>query len=125
MELNIPDVIWYNSNYHASHSLLKTCSSRKIDITDSCTTHDTLGLHTSRGYKSTRSALSIISKRLLYFLGILLSRFSTTTTTIYGFNVGSSHPLAKIRLLCQIRDLKLKVTCYVIDVDTSYNLLLG
>jgi len=44
------------------------------------------------------SALSIISKRLLYFLGIPLSRLSTTITTIYGFNDGSSHPLGKIRL---------------------------
>jgi len=61
------------------------------------------------------SALSIIPKRLLYFLGIPLSRLSTTTTTIYGFNIGSNHPLGKIHLRCQIRDLKSKVTCYVID----------
>jgi len=46
------------------------------------------------------SALSIIPKRLLYFLGIPLYRFSATTTTIYGFNAGSSHPLGKIRLRC-------------------------
>ena len=46
------------------------------------------------------------------------------TTTIYGFNTGSSHPLAKIRLRCQIGDLKSEVTCYVIDADMSYNLLL-
>jgi len=71
------------------------------------------------------SALSIIPKRLLYFLGIPLSKLSTTTTTIYGFNAGSSHPLAKIHLRCQIRDLKSEVTCYVIDADTPYNLLLG
>jgi len=42
------------------------------------------------------SALSIIPKRLLYFLGIPLYRLSATTTTIYGFNAGSSHPLGKI-----------------------------
>jgi len=41
------------------------------------------------------STLSIILKRLLYFLDIQLSRLSTTTTTIYGFNAGSSHPLAR------------------------------
>jgi len=57
------------------------------------------------------SALSIIPKRLLYFIGILLSRLSTMTTTIYGFNAGSSHHLGKIHLLCQIDDLKSEVTC--------------
>ena len=70
------------------------------------------------------SALSIIPKRLLYFIGIPLSRLFATTTAIYDFNAGSSHPLGKIRLRCQIGDLKLEVTCYVIDTDMSYNLLL-
>jgi len=57
------------------------------------------------------SALSIIPKRLLYFHGIPLNRLSVMTTTIYGFNAGSSHPLGKIRLRCRIGDLKSKVTC--------------
>ena len=61
------------------------------------------------------SALSIIPKRLLYFLGIPLYRLSAMTTTIYDFNAGSSHPLGKIRLYSRIRDLKSEVTCYVID----------
>ena len=42
------------------------------------------------------SALRIIPKRLLYFLGISLNRLSLMTTTIYTFNAGSSHPLGKI-----------------------------
>jgi len=71
------------------------------------------------------SALSIIAKRFLYFFCVLLSRLSMMTTTIYDFNAGSSHPLGKIRLRCQIRVLKSEVTCYVIDADTSYNLSLG
>jgi len=71
------------------------------------------------------SALSIILKRLLYFLRILLSRLSTTTTTIYGLNSRSSHSLVKIHLWCQIGDLKSEVTCCIINTDTSYNLLLG
>jgi len=70
------------------------------------------------------STLSIISKRLLYFLGIPLNTLSATTTTIYGFNVGSSHSLRKIWLRCRIQDLISEVTCYIIDADTSYNLLL-
>ena len=57
------------------------------------------------------SALSIIPKRLLYFLEILLNRLSATTTIIYDFNAESSHPLGKIRLCCQIGDLKSEVTC--------------
>ena len=69
-------------------------------------------------------ALSIIPKRLLYFLGIPLNRLSATTT-IYCFNAGSSHPQGKIQLRCRIRDLKSEVTYYVIDTDTLYNLLLG
>jgi len=71
------------------------------------------------------SALSIIPKRLLYFHGIPLYRLSATTTMRYGFNAGSSHPLGKIRLRCRIGNLKSEVTCYVIDAETSYNLLLG
>jgi len=42
------------------------------------------------------SALSIIPKRLFYFLGIPLYRLSAITTIKYGFNAGSSHPLGKI-----------------------------
>ena len=72
---------------------------------------------------NTRSTLSIIPKRLLCFLGISLYRLSVTTTTIYSFNAGSSHPLEKIRLHCRIANLKSEVTCYVIDADTLYNLL--
>ena len=41
------------------------------------------------------SALSIIPKRLLYFLDIPLYQLFATTTTI-SFNAGSSHPLRKI-----------------------------
>lgn len=33
-------------------------------------------------------------------------------------------PMEKNKLNCNIRDLKSEVTCYVIDIDTSYNLLL-
>jgi len=33
--------------------------------------------------------------------------------------------MGKIKLKYQIRDLRSEVTCYVIDTDTSYNLLLG
>jgi len=64
-------------------------------------------------------------RRVLQHLGIPAHRLSATQTTIYGFNANGSRPLGKIRLKCQIGDLKSEVTCYVIEADTSYNLLLG
>ena len=130
MGLHAPNVIWCNNRCnnrcHPLPSLLRTCSLKIIITIDLYTILGTLVLHVLSGSKLIwGSALSIIPKRLLYFPGIPLSRLSTTTTTIYGFNAGSSHPLGKIRLRCQIGDLKSEVTCYVIDADTSYNLLLG
>jgi hypothetical protein len=81
--------------------------------------------HVERVQVDPGSALSIIPRRLLNFLNIPLHRLSSTNTTIVGFNAGSSSPLGKIRLRCQMGDLKSDVTCYVIDADTSYNTLLG
>jgi len=48
-----PNVIWYNSKYNASPSLLKICSLRITDMIDPCITQGTMGPHTSREYKST------------------------------------------------------------------------
>lgn len=45
--------------------------------------------------------------------------------TIQGYNADSKRAIGKIRLKCQLADLKSEITCYVIDNDTSYNLLLG
>lgn len=58
-------------------------------------------------------------------LSIPLYLLSPTQTTIFGFNSNGTQPLGKIRLKCQIDNLKIKVTCYVVDAKTSYNLLLG
>ena len=52
-------------------------------------------------------------------------KLSATDTIIFGFNAISTRPMGKIKLRCQIGDLKSEVTVYVIDADTSYNLLLG
>jgi len=71
------------------------------------------------------SVLSIMPHRVMQHLGIPTHRLSTTQTTIYGFNANGTRPMGKIKLKCQIADLRSKVTCYVIDADTSYNLLLG
>jgi len=41
------------------------------------------------------------------------------------FNANGTRPIGKIKLKCQIEDLRSEVTCYVINADISYNLLLG
>jgi len=71
------------------------------------------------------SALSIISHRVMQHFATPTHRLSITQTTIYGFNTNSTHPIGKIKFRCQIGDLKFEMTCYIIDTDTSYNLLLG
>ena len=63
--------------------------------------------------------------RVLQHLGIPTHRLSATQITIYSFNANDTRPLGKIRLKCQIEDLRSEVTCYVINADTSYNLLSG
>src|SRR3954468_13615885 len=69
------------------------------------------------------SALSIMPLRIMSYPMIPRSRLSATNMIIAGFNANSSTPLGKIRLNCRIGDLKTEVTCYIIDADTSYNLL--
>ena len=70
------------------------------------------------------SAFSIMPRRLIKHLEIPTYRLSATQTTIYGFNANGICPMSKIKLKCQIEGLKSEVTCYVIDADTSYGLLL-
>ena len=64
-------------------------------------------------------------RRIMQHFGIPTHQLSATQTTIYGFNANSTRLMGKIKLRCQIGELKSKVTCAVIDADTSYNLLLG
>ena len=124
LSLRLLNAIMHNQRSPLLPSQRKICLSKTTSTIDLCTTPDTSVQHASKGVQvDPGSALSIILKRLLYFLGIPLYRLSATTTTIYGFNAGRSHPLEKIRLRCRIGSLKLEVTCYVIDADTSYNLL--
>ena len=71
------------------------------------------------------STLSILPRRVMQHLGIPTHRLSATQITIYGFNANCMRPMGKIKLKCQIGDLRSEVMCYVINVDTLYNLLLG
>ena len=63
-------------------------------------------------------------RRVMQYLGIPIHRLSATQTTIYGFNADGTRSMGKIKFRCHIGDLKSEVTCYVIDADISYHLLL-
>jgi len=71
------------------------------------------------------SALSIMPRQVMQHLRISTHRLNATQTTIYDFNANGTPPMGKIKLKCQVGDLRSEVTCYVINADTSYNLLLG
>ena len=69
-------------------------------------------------------ALSIMSRSVMQHLRIPTHRLSATQTTIYGFKANGTCPMVN-RLICQIGELRFDVTCYIIDANISYNLLLG
>jgi len=69
--------------------------------------------------------LSIMPLRVMQHLEIPTHWLNATQTTIYDFNTNGTRLMGKIKLRYQIGDLESEMTCYVIDADTSYNLLLG
>ena len=69
--------------------------------------------------------LSIMRHQVMQHLGIPIHRLSVIQTTIYDFNASCTRPMGKVKLKCQIENLRSEVTCYVINAETSYNLLLG
>ena len=71
------------------------------------------------------SALSIMPRKVMRHLEIPTHRLSATQAIIYGFNANGTRPMGKIKLRCQIGDLRSEVTCCIMDVDTSYNLQLA
>ena len=71
------------------------------------------------------SGLSIMLYRVMQHLGIPTQQLSATQIAICDFNANGTRLMGKIKLRCQIRDLKSELTCYVIDANTSYNMLLG
>jgi len=54
------------------------------------------------------SALSIMPRRIMQHLEIPTHRLSATQTTIYGFNANRTRLMRKIKLKCQIEDLRSK-----------------
>ena len=57
------------------------------------------------------SALSIIPRRVMQYLGIPTNWLSVTQAIIYGFNANGTRLMGKIKLRCQIEDLRSEVTC--------------
>ena len=70
------------------------------------------------------SAVHIMPLRALAFLGIPINQLSRSSTTIEAYNAQSQETLGKIKVPLQLGSLKAYVICYVIDAETSYNLLL-
>ena len=56
-------------------------------------------------------ALSITPHKVVQHLGVSTHRLSATETIIYGFNANGTKPMGKIKLGCQIGDMRSKVTC--------------
>jgi len=67
----------------------------------------------------------IMARWVMQHLEIHTHRLRATQTTSYGLISNGTCPMGKIKLKCQIGNLRSEVRCYVIDADTSYNLLLG
>src|SRR5438445_2345737 len=58
------------------------------------------------------SALSIMPRRVMEHFSIPAHRLIATDTNIFGFNANSTRPMGKIKLRCQIGDLKTEVTVH-------------
>lgn len=71
------------------------------------------------------SALIIMPRMLIQFIGIFPHMLTPIITTTFGFNANGSHSLVKIRPRYKMRDLKTEVTYYINDADTLYNLRFG
>ncbi|KAJ8644136.1 hypothetical protein MRB53_005884 [Persea americana] len=71
------------------------------------------------------SALNLISTSALEELGILPSKLSHTSVSIFGYDGSAQRPIGKIRFRLLIGDLISEVTVYAIKTPSCYNILLG
>lgn len=69
--------------------------------------------------------LSIMPRQLMSNLVMPLNQLSPTTTTVFEFNNSSSHPLGKLQIKYPIGDLATPITCYIMNIEPYYSLLLG
>ena len=71
------------------------------------------------------SAINIISKSIMRQLGILIDELSNSKMVIEGFNQGSQRVIGMIRLELTISGLKASALFHVINLKTTYKLLLS
>ena len=71
------------------------------------------------------SAVNLLPRRALSLLSVPLSHLRPSHLVIQGFNQNEQRPMGKIRLQTKFGDIKEDTEFLVIDMDTSYNALLG
>ncbi|XP_020530455.1 uncharacterized protein LOC110008274 [Amborella trichopoda] len=71
------------------------------------------------------SAVNLILRRILTHLGLGSEDLTPTHITVQGFNQSGEKPAGTIRLCLKIGELNDYAQFHVIDIDTSYNVLLG
>ena len=72
-----------------------------------------------------RSAVNIMPKGMMRRLGISMEELSKSQLVIQGFNQEGQRAIGMIRLDVTIDELKARPLFHVINLKTSYNLLLG
>ncbi|KAF7149768.1 hypothetical protein RHSIM_Rhsim02G0166900 [Rhododendron simsii] len=71
------------------------------------------------------SAVNLLPKRALGIIGVRLSQLRPCHLVIQGFNQNEQRPMGKIKLRTKFGGIEEDTEFLVIDVDTSYNALLG
>ncbi|KAL0362079.1 UNVERIFIED_CONTAM: hypothetical protein Scaly_1163100 [Sesamum calycinum] len=71
------------------------------------------------------SAVNILPLRILKELGIPIDELSNSRLMIQGFNQGGQRAVGIIRMQLTMEDMVSSALFYVIDANTSYNMLLG
>lgn len=70
-------------------------------------------------------AVNILSAKTLDYLGVDPSQLRPNTLVIQGFNQNEQRPLDFVRLRKKFGHIEGWTSFYVIDVDTTYNALIG
>ncbi|KAL0297869.1 UNVERIFIED_CONTAM: hypothetical protein Sangu_3175500 [Sesamum angustifolium] len=71
------------------------------------------------------SVINILPLRILKELEIPIDELSNTRLMIQGFNQGGQRPIGIIRMQLTMKDMVSSALFHVIDIKTSYNMLLG
>ena len=98
--------IVHNQRYRLLPSQWKIWFSKITSTIILYTILDTSARHALKGYRLIQGLHSASSPKGSSTSSVYHYRLSATTTTIYDFNAGSSHPLGKIRLHSRIGSLK-------------------